>query len=249
MQLMKPDLKRIETTLHQITEESPENGLPRSEEDRLDSHLGQPEMPGMPKRSPSFSLGVQTFPAKKQEGKAPVLPKLKSPSFTNHRNAPNPALAMTLLKEIEQVVARWQQELQQVVRQIQDLYLEGPIVDGWLESHPREPEVEEGTPRPATVDRLMDYEEVKTQNLAAGNGQPDAKVTCEAPRTGYRLCGLNEDGQFWFRPCPPEQVASVSVAIARYQKLRLMLGRKQHLETRLTQLAETLVVLHGHINE
>jgi hypothetical protein len=44
-------------------------------------------------------------------------------------------------------------------------------------------------------------------------------------------------------------VASVSIAIARYQQLRQFLGRKQKLENRLNQLAETLVVLHGHIKQ
>ncbi len=39
------------------------------------------------------------------------------------------------------------------------------------------------------------------------------------------------------------------MAIARYQKLRQLLGRKQHLETRLSQLAETLVILHSHIQQ
>ena len=50
-------------------------------------------------------------------------------------------------------------------------------------------------------------------------------------------------------PVPPEQVPSVSMAIARYQQLRQLLERKQKLESRLNQLAETLVVLYGHIKE
>jgi hypothetical protein len=79
--------------------------------------------------------------------------------------------------------------------------------------------------------------------------QPDAKVTCESPRTGYRLCGLDAAGQTWSRPCPPDQVASVSLAIARYQKLRQLLTRKQDLETRLSQLAETLIVMHSHLSK
>jgi hypothetical protein len=38
------------------------------------------------------------------------------------------------------------------------------------------------------------------------------------------------------------------MAIARYQRLRLLLSRKQYLETRLSQLAETLVTVHGQLN-
>ncbi|HEY9653359.1 MAG TPA: hypothetical protein V6C95_22050, partial [Coleofasciculaceae cyanobacterium] len=78
------------------------------------------------------------------------------------------------------------------------------------------------------------------------SSEPD--VTCETPRTGYRLCGLDGAGQFWSRPCPADQVPSVSLAIARHQKLRQLLSRKQDLETRLSQLAETLVVMHSHLS-
>ena len=75
------------------------------------------------------------------------------------------------------------------------------------------------------------------------------KVSEQTPRTGYRLCGLDASGKVWTRPCPPEQVPMVSMAIARHQKLRQLLGRKQYLETRLSQLAETLVVLHSKLKQ
>jgi hypothetical protein len=149
---------------------------------------------------------------------------------------------MNLLKDIEEIVSRWQKELQTIVRQIQDIYMEGPIVDGWLESHAREAKEDIGTVRTANSDRLMDY-------VAEVLEQSDEKVTCESPRTGYRLCGLGADGQMWSRPCPPDQVPSVSLAIARYQKLRQLLNRKQELETRLTQLSETLIVMHAHLSK
>ncbi|MBD1931410.1 MULTISPECIES: hypothetical protein [Cyanophyceae] len=236
---MKPELKRIETTLHQLSDKNPEIG-------------NQPDGMGWrsqtPDAAPSISMTVESWTDQKQSGKTPVLPKLKAPSFTNHRNAANPALATTLLQEIEVIVSGWQKELHQILRQIQDLYLEGPIVDGWLESHAREPEVgvevlreAVETGHAASVHQLMDYVEECNQ--------PDGNVTCESPRTGYRLVGLDGEGQLWSRPCPPEQVPTVSVAIARYQKLRQLLVRKQDLETRLSQLAETLIVLHGHLQD
>ena len=181
-------------------------------------------------------MTVPTFPVEKHQGKMPVLPKLKATSFSNHRHAANPALAMNLLKDIEAIVAGWQQELHQVLRQIQDLYLEGPIVDGWLESY----SASQSKGGYGEMGRLTnDVEEIPSQ--------PDAKVSCQSPRAGYRLCGLDADGQLWWRYCPPEQVASVSVALARHQKLRHLLNRKNYLETRLTQLAETLVILHSHL--
>jgi hypothetical protein len=240
---MKPELQRIETALHQLTKVSPTDrqktsasvdNPTNSVEERSVSHGDRGE--------PSFSMAVQPFPARKHNGKTPTLPKLKPPSFSEHRHGANPALAMNLLQEIEAIVAGWQKELQSIVRQIQDIYMEGPIVDGWLESHAREAQEGVTAVRHAEVDRLMDYVEELLH-------QPDATVTCESPRTGYRLCGLNSDGQFWSRHCPPEQVPSVSLAIARYQKLRQLLSRKQDLETRLSHLAETLVVMHSHLSK
>lgn len=186
--------------------------------------------------------GVQTFPAQDGNSKTPSLPKFKTPSFSSHRHGANPALAMNLLQEIQETVANWQVELQKILQQIQDIYLEGPIVNGWLESNSQEPEPGgTATLRHGEVERLMDYvEEI------CGNG---GTVSYQSSRTGYRLCGLDAAGKVWSRPCPPDQVPSVGIAIARYQKLRQLLGRKQYLETRLGQLAETLVVLHSHIQQ
>ncbi|QSJ17346.1 hypothetical protein JYQ62_00145 [Nostoc sp. UHCC 0702] len=188
------------------------------------------------------SQEVQTFPAQDDGSKTPSLPKFKNPTFSSHRHGANPALAMNLLQEIQEHVAGWQQELQTILQQIQDTYLEGPIVNGWLESNPQE--LEQGgtaTLRHAEVDRLMDY----VEEICA----PGAKVSYKSSRTGYRLCGLDSSGKLWSRPCPPDQVPTVSMAIARHQKLRQLLVRKQYLETRLSQLAETLVILHSHIQQ
>jgi len=190
----------------------------------------------------SHHNGVQAFSTQDSGGKTPSLPKFKSPSFSNHRHGANPGLAMNLLNEIEESVVGWEKELQTILRQIQDIYLEGPIVNGWLESNPKETDQGgKATLRHAEVDRLMDYVE---EICAAG-----AKVSYQSSRTGYRLCGLDASGKVWTRPCPPDQVPAVSMAIARYQKLRQLLGRKQYLETRLSQLAQTLVILHSHIQQ
>jgi hypothetical protein len=249
---MKAGIKRIEATLHDLdnrddsensstkqppfsfrisvgTQESKEATLSTTESEHQETE-----------EDLLHHVSVQTFPASEGEGKTPTLPKFKNPNFTSHRNGANPALAMNLLQEIQVDVAKWHTELQKIVRRIQDIYLEGPIVNGWLESHEREPE-EKGTAtlRHGEVDRLMDYvEEICSSQ---------EKEPVSAPRTGYRLCALDSAGKVWTRSCPPEQVASVSMAIARYQKLRQLLGRKQYLETKLGQLAETLVVLHSHI--
>ncbi|MDZ7966789.1 MAG: hypothetical protein RM368_17730 [Nostoc sp. DedSLP03] len=185
---------------------------------------------------------VQTFQAEENGNKTPSLPKLKTPTFSSHRHGANPALAMNLLQEIQETVGGWQIELQNILKQIQDIYLEGPIVNGWLESNPTEPEPGgTATLRHAEVDRLMNY----VEEICATGG----KVSYQSSITGYRLCGVDDTGKVWSRPCPPDQVPNVSMAIARYQKLRQLLGRKQSLETRLSQLAQTLVVLHSHIQQ
>ncbi|MCC5624919.1 hypothetical protein [Nostoc sp. CHAB 5715] len=185
---------------------------------------------------------VQTFQAEEDGSKTPSLPKLKTPSFSSHRHGANPALAMNLLQEIQETVAGWQIELQNILKQIQDIYLEGPIVNGWLESNPKEPEAGgTATLRHAEVDRLMNY----VEEICATGG----KVSYKSSITGYRLCGIDDTGKVWSRPCPADQIPNVSMAIARYQKLRQLLGRKQSLETRLSQLAQTLVVLHSHIQQ
>lgn len=251
---MKTGIKRIEATLHDLGSDTPpaldKSEVKRSFSFRISmgaSDSTSTDIPSQEEQSPTeneflhLDNSVQTFPAQESGGKVPSLPKLKTPSFTSHRNGANPALAMNLLQDIQESVSAWQRELQKIILQIQDIYLEGPIVNGWLESHDREAEAGgTATLRHAEVDRLMDYvEEICDQS----------KVSCQSPRAGYHLCGLDASGKVWSRLCPPDQVASVSMAIARYQKLRHLLGRKQYLETRLTQLAETLIILHGHIQQ
>ena len=188
--------------------------------------------------------GVQAFNANKHDFPMPNLPKFKTPQFTSHRNGANPALATNILQEIQQIAESWQTQLQKIIRQIQDIYLQGPIINGWLESDIQEKPQTESTEgkaklRHAEVEQLMDY----VEKICAAQKEALNK----APRAGYRLCGLDSSGKVWSRPCPPDQVASISMGIARYKKLQQMLGRKHYLENRLNQLAQTLVVLHGHI--
>lgn len=227
---MKRDLQRIEATLDQLANSSPPS-----------SPHGTASKPKAAEQVPSFEVRKTT----EAIADTPILPRVKSPSFTSHRNAANPALAMTLLKDIEGVVSGWQAELQEVLRQVQDVYLEGPIIDGWLESYGQD---NGSVPalRHTDVECLMDYVE-KHWGAADASLPPTVPPTPEPNTPGYRLCGLNDDGQLWFRHCPLEQVAAVSVAIARFQKLRQLLVRKQSLETRLAQLAETLVRLHSQL--
>ncbi len=63
----------------------------------------------------------------------------------------------------------------------------------------------------------------------------------------YRLCGLDEKGQVWSRPCPPAEVAPISLAIHRYHQLRQYLNEKHILEAHLFQLAQSLGYLQTQI--
>jgi hypothetical protein len=268
---MNAGLKRIEATLHDLgnrgtasaaeagdsttkrpfsfrisvgANESTESTQTESSQEEQTVELGVDTESDYPPEENFFPHhdSVQTFQTQENGDKTPSLPKLKTPSFSNHRHGANPALAMNLLQEIQETVAGWQIELQNILNQIQDIYLEGPIVNGWLESNPSEPEPGgTATLRHAEVDRLMNY----VEEICATGG----KVSYKSSITGYRLCGVDDAGKVWSRPCPADQVANVSMAIARYQKLRQLLGRKQSLETRLGQLAQTLVVLHSHIQQ
>ncbi|MBO1345907.1 MAG: hypothetical protein EBE86_000205 [Hormoscilla sp. GUM202] len=206
---MKLELERIEATLAQIIAEQ-NNNVKRSAIQKNQTY----SFDLLPKTPPKIKATIPPIQPLSQENrsKTPALPKLKTPSFSSHQNAANPELAINLLQEIQGVVTGWQRDLQQVHAEIQDLYREGPIVDGWLESNP------------------------------TGGDKLDVAA-------GYRLCRLESDGKLWFCPCPPDQVATVSVAIARYHQLRQLLGRKQDMESRLTQLSEALIILHGQLRE
>jgi hypothetical protein len=270
---MKAGLKRIEATLHDLGNRSTALATEPTSDSKqrpfsFRISIKAPEAPESPENEQQSSQAeietidisintfgdtseailfpqhssVQTFPTEQTRDKTPILPKFKTPNFSNHRHGANPALAMNILQDIQETIAGWQRELQEILQQIQKIYLEGPIINGWLESHP--PETESGGTamlRHGEVHCLMDYVE---EICSHGD-----KIPHQSPRTDYRLCAVDAAGKPWSRLCPSEQVANVSMAIARYQRLRQLLGRKQYLETRLSQLAENLVVLHSNIQE
>ncbi|MBW4516853.1 MAG: hypothetical protein KME11_16710 [Timaviella obliquedivisa GSE-PSE-MK23-08B] len=209
---------------------------------------------------------VQPFPVQLTSPLA--LPHAKAVSVSHHRHATNPNLAMSLLKDIETTVVTWQLELEQIILQIQAVYADGPIVEGWLESQASHVQSQTSASPAATatlrygeVDRLMDYVEAichsnqvpqsqATQSQLQPSTQPTStQPTEESSCTAYRLCGLDADGRLWSRSCPTQQVPYVSLAIARYQKLRILLSQKQTLENRLNQLIQSLTGLSGQIQK
>ncbi|WP_198807208.1 hypothetical protein [Leptolyngbya sp. BL0902] len=166
----------------------------------------------------------------------------KRPTFSRHRHDANPALALKVLQDIHLAVESWHSELRQTVQIIQNLYLEGPIVDGWLEAT--------DGPAPSTQDAAALLRHADPQALSGyvdrlcesqeTQGQESQEASASAAPPSYRLCSLNADGQLQCMPCPPEQVSTLSLAIARHQKLRQLVDQKRYLEAKLKRAVEVL---------
>ncbi len=161
-------------------------------------------------------------------------------------------MALKLLRDIEQAVLVWQTKLRRVVKAIEGLHAQGPMVDGWLESSlDLASSVEPGSACPeATLLRhgdaeaLMQYVEALEhyelgQRLSARNAWPEGR-NFEPARTQYRLCWLSDEGQVRSQVCPPEQIAVVSTAIARYQTCKQLLAQQQKLEACLQAAVDGL---------
>ncbi len=164
------------------------------------------------------------------------LPEFSSSNrgFSRHQNVSNPDLALNLLEETLACLQSWRVELQQVIRVIQEVYREGPIVDGWLECSTQKIEATTQILRNAEVNDLMSYVESLCQDPSVA--QPE-----------YRLCGLSDDGRMWSTPCSQEQLASISLAISRHHKLQPLLQQKKSLENKLGQAAEITAKFHSQI--
>ncbi len=174
-------------------------------------------------------ISVQQSPRK-----TPTLPAFNSPSVSDRQPSQGPAIASTeplkAPNDSNDPVLLLAQE-QEIVRQIQELYQEGPIVDGYLESY---------YPSGSEQDLIVyDATQPSVEYVGAVVSSEVGKVTCEAPRSAYRLCGVYPSGQKWAYPCPLEQLASVSMAIARYEKLVQLLERRQAITTRLSEVAKS----------
>lgn len=135
--------------------------------------------------------------------------------------ASNPGYQRRLLPKARMDMTACKAQIEQVIRDVEALYQQGPIVEGWLESY---------QPSVANGGEPIDYVE-QTYDT-------DGNAICESPRPGYRLCGIDGFGQKWSYPCPVDQLAGVSMGIARHQKLQYLLARKRYLEAFLTRLQE-----------
>ncbi|NJL85768.1 MAG: hypothetical protein HC886_06955 [Leptolyngbyaceae cyanobacterium SM1_1_3] len=196
--------------------------------------------------APSLSALPVVFPG----GDLPALPKLKQTTFSSHRHEANPAFAMTLWQEIGSNIEQWQSELHKIVLQIQAVYMEGPIVDGWLESEAVQSAQSSGISHSqASVLRHGDVEQIQAY-IETQIGQTamavDVNVSSQQPPQ-YRLCNLDAEGRLNCHFCPAEQLSAVSVAIARHQKIRQLLSQKQYLEARLKRAVEVLAAARSEL--
>jgi hypothetical protein len=187
--------------------------------------------------SASVSYAVkQSSPA--EPAALPLLPRAQRPSFSSHRNDANAALALDLLADVQSAIVGWHQALRDILLEIQELYMSGPIVDGWLESTNRQTN-QTDLDEHAAILRHGDPEQV-----AAYVDQLAQQAQADATQQGsqYRLCTLDAEGQMQCQACPPGQLGVISQAIARNQKLRQLVSQKQYLEAKLKRASEALEV-------
>jgi hypothetical protein len=223
--IMKPELtglKRIETTLEQLASENATVATVEST-----SLL----------TSPSFALGVNPSSTDPSKPRTLDLPKLPL-ALSCERQTIDPARSLDILQEIGEIISQWQEELKQIALDIQLVYEEGPLIDGWLESSDQSEPPNFTAPSKAERDGLMNYVEAFS----------DERVSYQTPRPGYRLCGIDDSGRVWSQDCPSDQVVDVSLAIARYQKLQQLLVRKHNLQTRWEGIAETLMMMRSTLD-
>lgn len=160
-------------------------------------------------------------------GKAPTLPLFNSLRSRVAEPQANPISEPKLTSECV-AVATCEAQLRRIVAQIEDLYLSGPIVDGWLESRLQVPEPAVTTSSQDTGKQPVGQEEVNTP--------ASEPVLPELPHTSYYLCGVDAAGKEWSYSCPGEQLPSIIMAIARHRKLQQLLERMYGWETHLKQV-------------
>jgi hypothetical protein len=153
------------------------------------------------------------------------LAPIEIPKFSRVRQDANPILAIHMLKEMHTMVTGWQRELQEIETNSLTITDSGLVLAAWLESRTfKRGSKGEAIPTP--------YETVDPTDIEVID-----------PQAGYRLCGLDEYGNLWTRPCQMSEILIVSRSIARYQQLKELTDRKQKVEQCIRQVLEDLVHL------
>lgn len=226
---MKTDLEKIAAALKKLESLNNSSPQPPAKSQQGDRNLVVPEQKSSDRPTPQAFAPISML----QIRKTPTLPAFNASSINEQKPHQEVAIASTEPSKAPDtndpdLLALQEQE---IVQQIQELYHEGPIVDGWLESyHPSAPEQDV---------MIYDAAQQSVEYVEAVSSYELGKVTCEAPRSAYRLCGVHPSGQKWAHACPLEQLASVSMAIARYEKLLQLLARRQAITARLSGVGES----------
>jgi hypothetical protein len=153
------------------------------------------------------------------------------PKFSNLRQDANPILAAHMLQEMYKMVTAWQQELADIEEDSLKITASGPVLAAWLESR---------TFKPGTLSGAIPTPYVTVEAI---------DLTTIDPAVGYRLCGLDEYGKLWTRPCEMAEILSISQSIARYQQLKDLTDRKQQIEQHIRQVLEDLVHLRMKLED
>ena len=199
-------------------------------------------------------VDAMTPSAKPQASSGLTLPLLQADTFISQRHEVNPAIALNLLQEIQAAITTWQAQQRQVIQAMQVLYAQGPMIDGWLQSstaasEPTAPET--AVLRHGDADALMQYVEAMENSSAAASPEATGHTPYATPSepTQYLLCSLATDGTLQSQPCPPEQMAVVSTAIARHQKFKQLIVKKQAIEANLAQVVSQLTQVRTGVRE
>lgn len=175
---------------------------------------------------PSIFMNIQPVKLPKVSEKNPELPVIDTSNYGGNREMINRHFsADKILYEIATIINNWQNELTDILAIIPQIYAEGPMIDGWLESDTGEVQIGDA--------KLRYIHELNNPTNIINH---------------YRVCGVDEHGNMWTYPCPDHEIQAVRIAIARYQKMCQLLERKQYLQTRLNQITQTLTVIHSHIS-
>lgn len=225
---MKPELKRIEAALQQAAKQYIASNVVSGEIEAMPELPPPPSLGELAEASARFrvdgSLPTRTEQPRSASAALPTT-TVYTTLLTNPTVERAPSLPeFTASQESQRFVALTNSAL--AINLIQDLQ---GMVSTWLTALDEVIQIIQGL-----------YEEGPIIDgwLEASNpGDPST----------YRLCGLDEDGQLWCRFCPVEQVPDVSLAIARYQRLQILLTRKRSLESQLNTLTESLVSVHGQL--
>jgi len=198
---MKEALKRIQETLDQLEIFKQSTAEPPAITDRPISFQISPAAPKVDFPSPS-TLKSQPL----------QLPQLSVGSVE-----PSPVVKTQVERSPSAKIS-----IEQVLQQIQALYHEGPIVDGWIDSSLTLLE-----PDDMVEEIVFERPDLSTAAFSA----PATSLT------SYRVCGIDASGEQWSYSCPVDQLLELSVAIARYHKLQELLAQKRQLESQLKSSA------------